>query len=57
MVIFKFLGEETRGGGEGVVGGGGRPAGGMNTQMMAMHSLSTQMCCEVHEIKLSQTVD
>ena len=33
------VGEEAGGGGEGVAGGGGRPTGGMNAQMMAMHSL------------------
>jgi hypothetical protein len=30
---------------------------GMNAQMMAMHLLSTLICREVHEIKLSQAVD
>ena len=57
------VGEEAGGGGEGVAGGaggGGRPTGGMNgmnAQMMAMHSLSTQIRREVHEIKLSQAAD
>ena len=57
------VGEEAGGSGEGVAGGaggGGRPTGGingMNAQMMAMHSLSTQIRREVHEIKLSQAAD
>ena len=54
------VGEETGDGGEGVAGGargGGRPTGGMNAQMMAMHLLSTQICRYVHEIKLSQAAD
>ena len=44
------------GGGVGVarVGAGARGPAGMNAQMMALHSLSTQICREVHEMKLAQ---
>ena len=52
------------GGGAVVAGGGGvvvaraeaeaRGPAGMNAQMMALHSLSTQICREVHEMKLAQ---
>ncbi|KAI2501964.1 hypothetical protein MHU86_12517 [Fragilaria crotonensis] len=47
------------GGGGAVVGGiaGGRPGAGMNAQLMAVHSLATQVRREVHEIKLSQVAD
>ena len=36
---------------------GGRPAAGMNAQLMDVHLFATQVCCEVHEIKLSQVAD
>jgi hypothetical protein len=55
--------EEQEGGGGGgggaVIRGvaGGRPAAGMNAQLMAVHSLATQVRREVHEIKLSQVAD
>jgi hypothetical protein len=50
---------ESGGGGSPVVGGiaGGRPVVGMNAQLMAVHSLATQVRREVHEIKLSQVAD
>jgi hypothetical protein len=50
---------ESGGGGGPVVGGiaGGRPAAGMNAQLMAVHSSSTQVRREVHEIKLPQVAD
>ncbi len=46
---------ESGGGGGAVVGGieGGRPAAGMNAQLMAVHSLVTQVRREVHEINTS----
>jgi hypothetical protein len=53
-------GHQVRGGGAivgGVLGPGGRPTGGMNAQLMAVHSLATQFCCEIHEIKLAQVAD
>ena len=51
--------DEGGGGGGAVVGGiaGGRPGAGMNAQLMAVHSLATQVRREVHEIKLSQVAD
>jgi hypothetical protein len=50
---------ESGGGGGSIVRGivGGRPAAGMNAQLMAVHSLATQVRREVHEIKLSQVAD
>ncbi len=52
-------GQEGVGGGSAVVCGivGGRPAAGMNAQLMAVYSLATQVRREVHEIKLSQVAD
>ena len=55
------------GGAAGAAGGGGggvaraaagaRPPSGMNAQIMALHSLATQVRREVHEIKLAQAGD
>jgi hypothetical protein len=53
-------GQQVGGGGAvvgGVLGPGGRPAGGMNAQLMAVHSLATQLRREIHEIKLAQVAD
>ena len=52
-------------GGRGGVGGGGgvaraagaRPPAGMHAQLMALHSLATQVRREVHEMKLAQAGD
>ena len=55
--------QQVRGGGAVLVGGilgaaGGRPAGGgMSAQLMAVHSLATQLRREIHEIKLAQVAD
>ena len=39
-------------------GGGGRPAtGGVHAQLTAMHSLATQICRELHDVKLAQVAD
>jgi hypothetical protein len=39
-------------------GGGGRPAtGSVQAQLTAMHSLSTQIRREIHDVKLAQVVD
>ena len=55
-------GEQKIRGGSAIVGGvfgaGGNPAGGgMNAQLMAVHSLATQRRREIHEIKLAQVAD
>ena len=39
------------------VGGGGRPATGIHAQLLALHSLATQIRRELHEIKLVQVAD
>ncbi len=52
--------EQGQGGGAvvgGMVAGGRPPTGGMNAQLMAVHSLATQLRREVHEIKLAQAAD
>jgi hypothetical protein len=41
----------------GMVAGGTPPTGGMNAQLMAVHSLATQLRRKVHEIMLEQVAD
>jgi hypothetical protein len=60
-VFFDCIEEQQgQGGGavaDGMVSGGRPPTGGLNAQLMAVHSLATQLRREVHEIKLAQAAD